>query len=547
MVPLPLTAAPIRKRKRHGRSTSSPETLVLLDAASATPLWRQVYDAIRTAITAGQWAPGARLPATRVLAADLRLSRNTIAAAFDQLRAEGYIKQRVGAGSFVADVLPDTLLTLRIRAPGATRTRERPGTPHQPRDRDRPKGISAPRPEPVSEPLRLLSRRGRAIATTFASLSGTDAVNAIGRHGWRPPPFRTGVPALDEFPRALWSRLAARRWRKRDVPLWGGAPGGEQALRSAIRDHVASARGVRCEADQVVVVNGSQQALDFASRLLLDPGDEVWMEDPGYPGARVAFQAAGAELVPIPCDIDGMNVEQAMRTAPRARLAYVTPSHQFPLGGVMNVLRRRTLLRWAADTGAWIIEDDYDSEYRYASRPLPSLQGLDTTERVIYVGTFSKTLFPALRIAYLVVPPVLVESFIAACSLSHRHVPTQSQLIVADFLADGHFHRHVRRMRALYEERQTALLENVKRELDAHLDVSPAAAGMHLVAWLRTATSDIAFARAASIHGLYLGALSRYAMITPPTAGVLLGYAAFPPVTLRKAVVRLARALSSQC
>jgi len=494
---------------------------VVLDAASTAPLWRQIYDAIRAAITDGRWAPGARLPATRVLAADLALSRNTVTAAFDQLRAEGYITRRVGAGSFVADTLPETLLTVRFAAGHAA-----PRTHHRP-----------------VEPQRILSRRGRAIATSCTAFSVSDDVKTARGGGWRVPPFRTGVPALDEFPAALWSRVAGRRWRSRSVPLWGGAPAGERPLRTAIRDYLGSARGVRCEAEQVVIVNGSQQALDLVARLLLDPGDQVWMEDPGYPGARAAFQAAGADLVAVACDADGLEVEQAICAAPSARLAYVTPSHQFPLGSVMSVFRRRTLLDWASKSGGWIVEDDYDSEYRYASRPLPSLQGLDTTERVIYVGTFSKTLFPALRIAYVVVPSVLVDAFTAACTVTHRHVVPQTQLTLADFLAEGHFHRHVRRMRALYEERQAALVSVAARELDVHLEVSPAPAGMHLVAWLRGGMCDVTFASVASAHGLYVGPLSQYAINTPPRGGVLLGYAAFPPATLGKAAVRLAAAL----
>ncbi len=254
---------------------------------------------------------------------------------------------------------------------------------------------------------------------------------------------------------------------------------------------------MRCEASQVIVVNGAQQAVDLAARVLLDPGDTAWVEDPGYQGARGALIAAGIRLAPVPVDAEGLDVRRGARAAPGARLVYVTPSHQYPLGVTMSLNRRLALLEWASASGAWILEDDYDSEYRYAGRPLAALQGLDTAGRVIYVGTFSKVLFPALRLGYLVVPPELVDAFVAARALADRHSPSVTQAALADFIDGGHFARHVRRTRALYAERQAALVRAAQRTLGGLLEVAPAEAGMHLMGWLPVGVDDRVAARAA--------------------------------------------------
>lgn len=521
-------AAPVEgtPRKRGARTASSPDVLVAVDPAVPTPNWRQVYNGLRNAILGGRLRTGARLPATRTLAAELSLSRNTITAAYDQLRAEGYIEQRVGAGSFVAHTVPDTLLA----SVPATRHRQvtRAGAP-----------ASAPA---------ALSARGVVLASARLGAYAPGAGRLIDRatcpYG-QPIAFRSGVPALDAFPTSVWSRIVARRWRRGEVPLTYGDPAGYRPLREAIAEYVASARGVRCEYQQVLIVNGSQQGLDLASRLLLDPGDQVWMEDPGYSGARAAFEAAGAVVIPVPVDAGGMQVAEGACRAPRARLAYVTPSHQCPLGPVMSAARRLALLQWAEAANAWIVEDDYDSEFRYAGRPLPSLQGLDEQNRVIYVGTFSKTLFPALRIAYMVVPPNLSEPFSVAHDVASRHAPAHMQTVLTDFIVEGHFARHVRRMRALYAERQRVLLAAAGQALSEHLEIAPADAGLHLVGWLPSGVRDVDASRAAWEHGVQVSPLSRHA-ITPPARGaLLLGYAAYTPAQLRTAAERLARALSS--
>jgi GntR family transcriptional regulator/MocR family aminotransferase len=479
-----------------------------LDRGAALPLQRQLYDGVRQAILAGRLRPGARLPSTRALAADLGASRNTVLAAFEQLGAEGYLEGRVGSGTAVARALPESLLEARPEAGGAGRP---PGR--------RPR----------------LSRRGERLAGTGLALTRAPAA---------PRPFRTGLPALDAFPLDTWARLVARRWRRAPRQLLDyGDPAGYLPLREAIAAYLRASRAVRCEAGQVIVVTGSQQAVDLAARVLADAGDTAWIEEPGYPGARGALAASGLALAPVPVDAEGLDVRAGARRAPRARLVYVTPSHQYPLGVTMSLQRRLALLDWAGRTGAWVLEDDYDSEYRYAGRPLAALQGLDGAGRVIYVGTFSKVLFPGLRLGYVVVPPALVEAFTAARALADRHPPGVTQAALADFLDGGHFARHLRRTRALYAERQTALVEAARRHLGGLLRVSPAEAGMHVVGWLPDGVDDRAAARAALAAEVEVAPLSAYRLRGPGAGGLVLGYAAFGPREIADGVARLARAL----
>ena len=320
-------------------------------------------------------------------------------------------------------------------------------------------------------------------------------------------------------------------------------------MREAISGYLGARRAARCSPEQVVVVSGSQQALDLAARVLLDPGDAAWVEDPGYAGARAALAGAGARLVPVPVDDDGLDVSAGKEREPDARLAYVTPSHQYPLGPTMGLGRRLELLRWASGAGAWIVEDDYDGEYRYGGRPLEALQGLDTGGRVVYVGTFSKVLFPALRLGYLVVPPDLVDAFVAARELSDRGSPVIEQSVLADFIAEGNFARHVRRMRALYASRQEALVEAAKQELSGLLNIGPAEAGMHLVGSLPWGADDREASRRATSYGVEAPPVSAYAMKgapypeNPHRPGLLLGYAALTEAEILRGVRRLAAAL----
>lgn len=479
-----------------------------LDHGRPEHLYQQLYAEIRAAILGGRLAPGARLPSSRELARELGVARATVVGAFEQLLAEGYLEGRAGSGTFVACDLPDDLLIARPPAGAA------PAGP----------------PAPLA-----LSRRGAALAATRVSASPGDR--------GAPRPFEAGVPDLGGLPLATWSRLAARRYASPPPELLAyGDPAGYGRLREAVAAYLAAARGVRCAAAQVIVVAGSQQGLDLAARLLLDPGEQAWVEDPGYVGARGALGAAGAALVPVPVDAEGLDVAAGARLAPGARLAYVTPSHQFPLGVTMSLPRRLALLAWARDAGAWVLEDDYDSEYRYAGRPLAALQGLDGGGRVIYIGTFSKVLFPALRLGYIVVPPALAGAFAAARALADRSPPGVEQAILADFIEEGHFARHIRRTRARYAERREALVE-AARPLAGRLDVAPATAGMHTVGWLPPGADDRAASRAAAARGISAMPLSAYAARPLARGGLILGYSAFTPEQIRSAVGQLHQAL----
>ncbi len=477
------------------RATPIPVRAIAVDRDAAAPLYLQVYEGIRTAILAGELRRGYRLPSTRDIAREYGLSRNTVTTAFDQLLAEGYIEGRVGSGSYVSTDVPDDLLRPRI-------ARE----------------ASAPRRAP------------KAV---------------------EPPPamrnaFRVSTPALDCFPLDVWNRLAIARLRRLRRSMLGyGAAAGYEPLRRAIAAHIGAVRSVRCEPEQVVIVEGAQQGLDLAVRLLLDPGDEAWIEDPGYLGARYVLLGNGVTPVPVPVDDNGLVVERGVETSPNARLAYVTPSHQMPLGVTLSLSRRLALLDWARRTNAWILEDDYDSEYRFTDRPLASLQGLDTHGRVIYIGTFSKVVFPALRIGYLVVPPDLVDRFVDARSDVGLHSPTIEQAVLADFIDGGHFGRHVRRMLAVYRERRDAFVEAIRAELGGALELGPTDAGIHTVAWLRPGTSDVEVARGAAAHGIQTTPLSYTSLRAPERPALVLGYGGVRPGEMRECVRRLARGVGT--
>ena len=469
---------------------------------------RQLYSELRDAVLTGRLAPGSRLPSTRALASDLGISRNTVMGAFDQLLAEGYLEGKVGSGTYVAEKLPEELLQVHSRR------------------------ASAPRAEGARV---VLSRRGAVLA----------ASPVIPPRPHRAPrAFRPGPGAHDHFPARDWMRLLARRWRGplRDL-LCYGEPAGYKPLREAIAAYARAARAVRCDASQVVVVSGSQQGLDIVSRLLLDPGDPVWIEDPGYLGARGALRGAGARLVPVPVDAEGLMVSAGLSREPSARMVYVTPSHQFPLGVTMSLARRLALLDWVRRSGAWIVEDDYDSEFRYAGRPIAALQGLDFTGRVIYLGTFSKVLFPSLRLGYLILPPDLVDACTAARALLDHHSPVIDQAVLADFIAEGYFARHVRRMRALYQHRHAIFIEQAREELVGLLEVEPQDAGMHLVGWLPEGVDDRAASLRAAEHGIECPPLSAYALEPLRRGGLLLGYTSTGAKEIREGLRKLAQSL----
>jgi GntR family transcriptional regulator/MocR family aminotransferase len=480
--------------------------LLALDRRAGEPLQEQLYRRIREDILAGRLAAGTRLPPTRGLAREAGVARNTVVVTYERLLHEGYLVSRTGSGTRVAELPPEALLS--VRSPG-------------------------PASRAVGSPARL-SARGAAV------VRARRAAHDPGRRAFQP-----GLPELRQFPHGLWARLLQRHARRPPRGSLGyGHAAGLPALRASIASHVGAVRGVVCDPEQVIVVAGAQAGLDLVCRLLLDPGDEAWIENPGYLGARGALCGAGAVLVPIRVDADGLDVRAGAARAPRARLVYTTPSHQFPLGVTMSLPRRLALLDWAAHAGAWVVEDDYDSEYRYAGRPLPAMQGLDAGGRVIYLGTFSKTMFPALRAGWVVVPKLLARHFAVAIRNTGHGVPAVVQAALADFIDEGHFATHVRRMRGLYAKRQAALVAAAGRYLDGRLVVAPAEAGMQIAARLPAGSDDRALSAALDAAGIVAPPLSDYALGRPPVRGLFLGYAGVPEREIAGAVQTLGRVLA---
>jgi GntR family transcriptional regulator/MocR family aminotransferase len=470
-------------------------------------LSRQVADRLRRAVLQGQLRPGTRVPSTRALAGEWSLARNTVLDAYAQLVSEGYLDTRVGRGTFVSPALSEDALgpAGRARSPGG---------------HDRPR---------VSR----LSGRGRAIAASYASVADD-----------RLRPFTPGIPALNPELFAAWWRLSRRR--QRAVAADGlnyGPSTGYRPLQEAIAAHLGPARGVRCRAEQVILTAGTQAALALAGHVLLDPGDPVWVEDPGYAGARGALLASGATVVPVPVDEDGILMDAAIAQGPEARLAYVSPSHQYPLGVTMSLSRRLQLLEWAARSGAWILEDDYDAEFRYAGRPVPALQGLDPIGRVLYLGTFSKALFPALRLGYMVVPEDLVDPFGRAIAVLGHRTPTLDQMVLTDFIAEGHFARHLGRMRRRYAHARGVLERDIRRLVGSALTITGAPTGMHVLGRLAKGVNDRVVAGRAAEVGICAPPVSEYAIGKPRLSGLVLGYGHLTDRAIRVGVEGLARAL----
>jgi GntR family transcriptional regulator/MocR family aminotransferase len=426
-------------------------TLVTADKNSSKPLHRQIYESYRTKIVSRELRAGQSVPSSRELARALRISRQPVLNAYAQLLAEGYFETRAGTGTFVARSFPGRL------AHSATRTLPAP----------------APRPRSVS-----------AQASALPPYEPPYWAEHVG-------PFQIGQPALQEFPLRTWSQLVARCGRRMDAgTLRYGNLMGLEKLREAIANYLRTSRGVRCEAQQVMIVSGSQQALDISTRVLLNRGAPVWIENPGYWLARHVLKGAGCRTVPVPVDGDGLNVAEGIKQCRHGRAAFVAPSHQYPLGVMMSAARRLELLEWAHAVGAWIIEDDYDSEYRYDSMPIASLQGLDRHSRVIYVGTFTKVLFPSLRLGYVVIPKDLVERFLAFRRAMDLGPPYQTQAVVAEFIGTGHFSRHIRRMRTIYAERRRILVQEIERAFGDSCTVVGADAGMHIAVLMRGPVQD---------------------------------------------------------
>jgi GntR family transcriptional regulator/MocR family aminotransferase len=484
------------------QATSLP--LSLPAPSPGMPLYRWFYEELRTAILAAGLKPGARLPATRDLARQYGLSRATVVTAFEQLKSEGYVEGKVGAGTYVTQVLPDELLQVG-------------GISHE--------GASQPRRVAWSDYARRLK--------------------AFPEAGPRPTrAFRANQAALDAFPTLLWAQVAARRLRKVSAQLLaGGEALGYRPLRAAVADYLNAARGVKCSADQVLIISGVQEGLERAAHLLLNPGDPVWVEEPGYPGAAIVFRAAGARVCPVPVDSEGLDLEAGQRRWKRAKLIYVTPAHQFPLGVTMSLRRRLAMLEWARRSHTLIFEDDYDSEYRYSGRPIPALRGLDRAGAVIFAGSFNEVLFPALRLAYLVVPSGMVDRFAAAQSVSMRHAPLIDQAVLCDFITEGHFARHIRRMRELYAERLEVFLDCARQKLSGLLEIPTVEAGLQTVGWLARGISAAQAAKEAAKEDVEVVPLERYASGSFRKQGLLLGFAAVDARELRRGVDQLGRAL----
>src|SRR5499433_2690615 len=473
--------------------------MLLLDLRkTGGPLYRRVYHALKSTIREGRLAPDARLPSTRELAADLRVSRNTVVLAYEQLLAEGYVVSRNRATASVASSLPASALPAS--------SRQKPG-----------------HAAPVS-----------AYARRLTELLPSPPARSTGlRYD-----FRYGEPSIDEFPREIWRRLLAARARRTARDAFGYAdPAGYAPLRVALAEYLKRARGVVCETEQIVITNGSQQGFDLAARVLLDPGDAVVVEEPHYPGVTIPFEAAGARLAYTPVDADGL---QTHTLPSRARLAYVTPCHQFPTGVIMPLERRLALLAWAARANSWVIEDDYVSEFRYEGHPLEALQSLDRDGRVIYVGTFSKTLFPALRVGYVVLPKSLVPSFVAAKWATDRFSATLAQEALTDFITTGQFERYLRRAGNRNAAKRRALIGALRQHFGDRVEIGGENTGVHLVVWLndvhlRDLDAAIARAREAGV-GLY--SVARFYANPPSRAGLLFGYASLTETEIRAGIRR---------
>lgn len=485
------------------------------------PLFRQLYRALRAGIVDGVVPPGSRLPATRALATELGVSRTTVLLAYEQLAAEGYLDGKRGSGSFVQAMLAPP--TTRAKAAVPTHLSKAP--------------VATTAPRLSAFGTFLTDRRSRPIFSSY--VSGRPRL---------PYDFRYGAPSLHDFPVQIWQRCLGRRARRASAPFYDyGHPQGSTALRAALAGYLLRGRGVRCEPEQIQIVSGSQQGLDLAARLLLARGDVAVVEEPGYEGARRAFLAAGARLALVPTDAEGIDVDALARLGRRARLAHVTPSHQYPLGGVMPYPRRVAMLAWAARTGAYLLEDDYDGEYRFGGRPLDALKALDDGERVIYLGTLSKVMFPALRIGYLVLPGSLVEPFARAKLLADGGSAFLEQEALADFIGSGAFERHIRRSRSWNGERRAALLRALDEHFGGRVTVVGANAGLHVVAWLHGLTHrhtrDLVQRAAALGVGVY--PVTPYYDAPPATLGLLLGYGALQVRAITTGVARLAEAAQS--
>lgn len=473
-----------------------------IDRSSTQTIQTQVYDRVKQMILTGQLSPGARIPSTRVLASEMRIARSTVANAFDQLQSEGYIVSRVGSGSFIASVIPDLLLNTNA-------------------DRSHNPSTAATR----------LSSRGATIEQATADISS-----------W-PATFTPGMPAVMDFPFRSWADLLAEEWRSPGPGAFFGDIGGYWPLRENIAAYVAASRGIQCDADQVIVVSGTRQGTDLSARALLNAGEAVIVEDPGFPGVRSALTAAGQTILPSAVDGEGLRAPSDVPEAAYAKMVSLSPSHQYPLGITMTLERRRAWLEWASRSDGWILEDDYDSEFRYSEPPLPALRGLDTSDRVIYLGTFSKTMFPSLRLGYVIVPRQLVASFCRIKQASDGPTSLISQRAMSRFMDAGLFFRHIRRMRKLYSARRGELITCVQSHFADLIIPKQDAAGLFLLTRFTRALPegfDATLVQHARVHGLYPEALSALYMRQDAPQGIVFGFGGFGERQTAKSIALLA-------
>jgi GntR family transcriptional regulator/MocR family aminotransferase len=489
---------------------------LVLDPAAAEPLHRQIGEQVRRAILERRLAPGQRLPSSRLMAGELDVARGTVLLAMDQLIAEGYVVAQAASGLSVATDLPDDMLMAPRRPAGPTAN-------------DRPASSS-------------LSRRARTVLRDATPTFGFDEA---------PLAFPTGQPDREAFPFALWARLLEREWRQ---PSWtvAGAPHpfGHAGLRAAIAAYLGTARGFTCTPESIVVTNGMRQSLSLLAWLVLDPDEVAWIEEPGYVGTREALALAGVRAAAIPVDEQGFSVERAIAAEPRAKLAVVAPAHQFPLGTMLGLQRRLEILSWAERHEGWIAEDDFDGEYRYTGRPLAPLRALDRSGRVAYLASFSKLLFPSLRLSYVVLPAALVPAAEQRMAMVSARASLLGQGALARFIADGHLATHLRRTRLLYARRQEALLAGIERHLARWLESAPDSAGMHLVARplaaIASSFDDRTVTAAAADAGIAVSPLSACYAGRRRRHGLILSYAGTPEPEIDLACGALARVLRAQ-
>jgi GntR family transcriptional regulator / MocR family aminotransferase len=481
---------------------------ISVDRSSQKSITGQVYGAIKQLIVDGALAAGKRLPSSRTIAKELDISRTTAIAVFERLTSEGLIISRTGSGSYVSDVAEN-------RRPRAALV------------------VSGERPAQN----KLADIIAEASPRFFQRLA----------HPQKPRAFVTGLPAFDAFPLAVWARLSAKHWRQsRDLIMGYSDPNGLIELRRAISEHLRANRGISCDVEQIFVVNGAQQAFDVIGRVLVNPGDPVWFENPGAIGARNSFIACGAAMVPVPVDVEGISVEAGLSLAPDFRLAFVTPSHQHPTGVEMSLERRAELLRAANARDAWIVEDDYDGEFRYDGRPLPTLKSADRAERVIYVGTFSKTMFPSLRLGFYLAPQPLVPVFQRISGAFLQGVPLSIQAVLAEFIAEGHFATHLRRMRDIYRERHEAFHGAAGYHLGGLLDAPRSAAGFHVTGrFLHPKLDEDDVQARAEAAGIFVSPIGRFCIEPVQAKGLVLGVSAIEPRAIRKGVEVLAGVLEA--